>query len=785
MNKRSSFSIVLLLSALATIFGQSTPAPTPSPQQPQQQGATAEDDEVVRITANLVQVDAVVVDGKGNQVTDLASEDFEILEDDRPQKITNFSYVSTESARPTAAATPSPRDRNAPPVPPVRLRPEQVRRTMALVVDDLGLSFESAHFVRRTLRKFVDEQMQPADLVAIIRTGGGMGALQQFTSDKRQLYAAIERVRWNPQGRAGISAFATIGRDTDERGDDDSATSMPRSSNDLGNEMDQFREELFTVGTLGALNYIVRGLRELPGRKSVLLITDGFNIFSTPRAMAMNRVDVSRLDSGRNDRVFESLRRLTDLANRASVVIYTLDARGIQPLGLTAQDDVSDFSPDQLRAAESGRRNEFLESQSGPIYLARETGGFSIRNSNDLSGGIRRVLDDQKGYYLIGYRPAESTFDPKSGSRRFHNIKVKVKRAGLRVRSRNGFYGVVNDEARAVPRTRVAQLNSALVSPFNSNAIRLRLTSLFGNDPKAGSFVRSLLHVDGRDVTFTKEPDGWNKAVLDVLVITFGDNGTVVDQITNTYTVQVRGRTYERALKDGFIYTINLPVKKGGAYQLRAALRDASSERVGSASQFIEVPDINKNRLVLSGIVVSGIDPKAAATAATGGGNPAAAATTTANTRATTNTTTAAAAAPASASSAAPGGDAAAQGTAEESAGGTETEATPAIRRFRRGMVLQYDYVVFNARLDKTTSRPQLQTQLRLFRDGEPVFTGTLKPLETGNQADLKRLITGGALRLGADMTPGEYVLQVIVKDALAEARYGTATQWIDFEIVQ
>ena len=87
----------------------------------------------------------------------------------------------------------------------MRLRPEQVRRTIALVVDDLQLSFESTAYVRRMLKKFVDEQMQPGDLVAIIRTGSGIGALQQFTSDKQQLYAAIERVRWNMRGGAGIN----------------------------------------------------------------------------------------------------------------------------------------------------------------------------------------------------------------------------------------------------------------------------------------------------------------------------------------------------------------------------------------------------------------------------------------------------------------------------------------------------------------------------------------------------------------------------------------------------
>ncbi|HEX8139939.1 MAG TPA: VWA domain-containing protein [Pyrinomonadaceae bacterium] len=753
MNKHASLFILLMLSLFApfaTVTGQRPPQ-TPAPDE--------DSDEVVRITSNLVQVDVVVTDQKGNQVTDLTAEDFEILEDDRPQKITNFSYVSNLTAPAEPVARPEPKEKNAPPVPPVRLRPEQVRRTIALVVDDLGLSFESAYSTRRALKKFVDEQMQPTDLVAIIRTGGGMGALQQFTSDKRQLYAAIERVRWNPSGRAGISAFAPIGRELDDNtsadGNDDSATSGA-SLRGLADQSEQFREELFTVGTLGALNYIIRGLRELPGRKSVLLITDGFALFDRANLGSSGGNDRGTAGYERRDRVIEALRRLIDLANRASVVIYTVDPRGLQVLGFSAEDNLAGMNPRQIEQALSDRRSDFFESQNGPEFLARQTGGFSIHNTNDLSAGVRRVLDDQKGFYLIGYRPDDATFDPKTGSRRFHNLKVKVRRAGFNVRTRSGFYGVENREARGVARTRAEQLAAALTSPFNSNGLDLRLTSLFGYDQKAGAFVRSILHIKGRDVTFTKEPDGWNKSVLDILIITFGDNGQVIDQISKTYTLRMGPDVYERALRDGFTYTVNLPVKKPGAYQLRAALRDAASERVGSASQFIEVPKVDKDRLMLSGIVMSGTGegaktkaPAAAATAATVSGSAATA----------------------------PGAD--------EATDTEDPEANPVVRRFKRGMVLEYNYLIFNARLDKAGMRPQLQTQVRIFREGRPIFTGASRPFDLNAQTDFKRLIAGGALRLGKDMTPGEYVLQILVTDLLAKGKNSTATQWIDFEITQ
>src|SRR5437016_10658813 len=151
-------------------------------------------DNVIRITVNLVQVDAVVTDSKDKPVTNLKKEDFILLQDGKPQTITNFTYVNTRDASVRTISTPKPQSKGAPslrpPPPPRGLKPTQIRRTVALVVDDLGLSFESIARIRGSLKKFVDQEMQPDDLVAVVRTGAGMGALQQFTSDKRILHAA-------------------------------------------------------------------------------------------------------------------------------------------------------------------------------------------------------------------------------------------------------------------------------------------------------------------------------------------------------------------------------------------------------------------------------------------------------------------------------------------------------------------------------------------------------------------------------------------------------------------
>src|SRR5437762_2305012 len=246
MKGKLLFPLFILLASAAWVPGaprgtaQKENVPVQQSPPAKEQVKARKEDDVVRISVTLVQIDAVVTDQHGKQMTDLKAEDFELFEDNRRQQITNFSYVTAQPAG-EASATPSTRTNpSAPPgplMPPVRLRVDQVRRTIALVVDDLGMSFESISAVRDSLKKFVDEQMQPGDLVAIIRTGAGIGALQQFTADRRQLYAAIERIRWYPSGRSSIGAFAPI--------ESQAPDSRAQETND---ELNQFREDAFSVG---------------------------------------------------------------------------------------------------------------------------------------------------------------------------------------------------------------------------------------------------------------------------------------------------------------------------------------------------------------------------------------------------------------------------------------------------------------------------------------------------------------------------------------------------------
>lgn len=727
--KRFFFASLLCFTLNAISVIAQTPSPTPPD----------DDGDVVKITTNLIQIDAVVTGKDGKPVTDLTAADFEIFENNVKQEITNFSFVSAlpEKTETIEKAEKSSPPVAAPPVPIGRIRPEQIRRTVAVVVDDLGLSFESTAYVRGALKKFVDEQVQPGDLVAIIRTGGGVGALQSFTSDKRQLYAAIEKVRWNPTGRAGVGAFApieaTLGETVaNQTGSEDDAE-RAREQRQGAQDFDNFRTDYFAVGTLGALNFIIKGMGELPGRKSVVLLSDGFRIF--------NRDADGNFDT--SQRILQALRRLTDLANRAAVVINTVDARGLQTLGLTAADNTSGLSAEQLEQRLSDRRSELFDTQEGLNYLAQQTGGRAFRNNNDIKGAIEKVLGDQKGYYLIGYQPDDSTFDP--AKIRFNKLTVRVKRPGLNVRYRNGFLGIA-DEAAAPPTRLTAQqqLFSALTSPFGAGGIGLRLNALFGEQANTGSFIRSLVHVDAKDLKFTDEPSGEKKALFDILAYTFGDNGVPVDSVNKTFTFRIKdGEPYRRLLEKGFVYYITVPIKKPGAYQLRVALRDVQSEKVGAASQFVEAPNLKKNRLTLSGIVLQNMtaaqfDKIAAEQPPT---------------------------------------------SAQNSDDAPDTQTDTALRRFRRGTILWFGFVVYNAK-SEAGNPPQLTTQTRIFRDGKLFFEGKPSPVNVAGQSDMRRINAQSAVTLPTQMQSGDYVLQIVVTDALAKEKYRATTQWIDFEVV-
>lgn len=718
MKKVLFFLLLYLLSVFTfSVFGQ-TPQPNATPPLP------VNDQDVLKISTNLVQLDVVVTDKNGNQVTDLKPEDFEIFINGEKQDISNFSYIFSKTAN-TGNSESGRKNKivekyNVPP-PPAKLKLEEVRRTYAIIVDDLGLSFTSIPAVKDSIRKFINEQMQAGDLVAIVRTASGAGALQSFTSDKRQLLAAVDRIKWNAYGRGGVGVFEPIR--------DRSATDQATQT--FEDQVDRFRNENFAVGTIGSLNYVISGMRELPGRKAAMVFSEGFAL-TAKLSQAPNQ---STIGLGESTRAFQAMRVLADLANRSSVVIYTLDPRGLQvPEMWGAQDEVLDVFPGSGASTSIAERSRaFSESQQSLRYLAYETGGIPFVNQNDLTKGLRQAVDDQSGYYLIGYQPDSDTFDPNKV--KFNKVSVKVNRDDLKVRYRSGFFGVTDKKIESVKKTPQQQIYGALLSPFGANDISLNLATIFAEDAKKDMFIRALVTIDIKNLDFTKEADGIYKANFDIVAATFGDNGTVIDEKAQNYTIKASEKEYQKRLETGLVYNLLVPVKKPGAYQFRVALRDAKSAKVGSASQFIEIPNLKKNKLMLSSIVLDNYTTEQWQKISTGS-----------------------------------------QPNEEEQAGYDMAQ-----RRFKRGTILRYDYVIYNAKSNPV----QLNEQIKLFRDGQLVVAGKVKQIVLTEKADLQRIQTAEVIRLPEALPPGNYALQIIVTDNRAKENNQISAEWIDFEIIE
>ena len=317
-----------------------------------------------------------------------------------------------------------------------------------------------------------------------------------------------------------------------------------------------------------------------------------------------------------------------------------------------------------------------------------------ISNSNDL--GFARVLDDQSGYYVLGYRPSKETFN-----RAFHRIKVRVSGSGLTLRTREGFYGLSNKDVSQINGTTREQMTAALASPFGASQIEVHTTSLFAN-AKTGSFIRSMVYLNPGDLNFATETDGSRSAKLHLWSVLFDVDGRVVEQVEEDRTLKLAAKDYERAAHEGLVYQLDVPAKKPGAYQLRVAVRDAASAKLGSASQLVEVPALAANKIALSGITLS---------------------------------------------------------TDSET-----SVANLAMRRFRSSSNLYYGYVVYVGGAKKSTEVPALVADVRLFREGTQVYASDAKPIDTAGQNDFERITSAGGLRLNS-LAAGTYVLHVTVKD--------------------
>ena len=322
----------------------------------------------IKLTTELVQIDVLVSDKNKKPVAGLKREDFELYDNSKPQQITTFSYEQTDKHRAgdqTTEARSLPR----------AIAAGELNRVIAFVVDTLHIKFENIYRTRKMLEDFVDNKMQPGDLVLILPTGGGSGLLQQFTSDRRMLHRAIDRLRpfFFSNDSTPYRSFARFGGQMGTGARGAGGLAMPRGGN-IGAMPDPL-EGADVRATLSALNETIKSMTRFSGRKVSVLVSEGLRIFATQTT--------------------SDLGKTTGLAARANVVFYTIDPRGLDPLTLDAADELTS----DVTSASDSKRDNFFESQDSLRAIAADTGGKFFGNNNDIMQGLDAMLDENSAYY--------------------------------------------------------------------------------------------------------------------------------------------------------------------------------------------------------------------------------------------------------------------------------------------------------------------------------------------------------------------------------------------------
>lgn len=672
----------------------------------------------IKLSVNEVRLDVVVLDKKGNQITDLAAADFEVYQDNKRQDVKSSIYIDNQSNVALQPAASIKSSLNNSPYLSTELDYKDVRRTIVFIFDD-SISFQEGYYAKMALRNFVEKQMQPGDLIAIFNTVYSNNALQMFHSDKRQLLARIDAIPV-PKG-LGVTG------------------SMETTQN---NQSDIIR-------------YSIRALKDMPGRKILILMAVP-NIFST---------------------LIGQYNHVADEALRAGVVINHLDIRGLHnyftdaSIGLNNTSSGYDMHPlgiERMAGYENGRlaqnsalfvnnlmmsiqqRVDNFQMYLSPLtVLPSKTGGLLIQNSNFFLNGIGKETESlMKGYYLVSYSPPQSTFE-SDGKEIYHQIKIKVKRKGAVVHTRDGFYNHTNNE---IDDTALKNpLWDAIFSPFRYVDLNVNIAAGYVKNAKEGYLVRSWIHIAPEDMKIVETENGGAQINLEAVCLTSDTNGFVQDLVDAKYTFSIapekKAENIAWIQKHGVRFSLLLPVKKPGSYYVRISVKDTESGKTGSAYQYLEIPDLGKKGLALSNIFMI----------------------------------------------ASPGdlewirSDA----TQELSQGlffpvfQAEDVLSPALRTYEPGDNLQTLAILYNADVN-AVARSEIDRQYVLYRDGQEFLRGELKPVNLDNWGNPGEIPFLQTLKLGSDMTPGDYALQLISIDKKnIKKKEGNASQTFVFRIVE
>ena len=557
-----------------------------------------------RAGIDLVTVDAVVLDKDGNPVPGLTRQDFEVEEDGRVQQITEFQSV--ELPPPSTTARP------ARPAPERRISFNSITaghipgRAFVLVFDDINLTRVQAAEGKKALRKFVETATTDEDSVSILTTSGGGWFHARTAADRQKLLALADREqgkyiedttaeRMTDFEAMRITVFqdTTVAARVRRRYANYRVNGMQPVTTPGGvDDLPRIEETRGNVGvvepyiesrasavysevvarnrmTLGVLERALKALEDTRGRKSVILLSKGFIYDPETRGF----------------------KAVSQAARRANVAIYFVDARGL--VATTSNFTASEGSPIDPRDIGAAFADIALDAE-GAVSVAEDSGGFAIRNTNDLSAGLDRLSRESRSYYLLGYVPPNPRPDGK-----FRRISVKVKRPGLTVRARRGYFAPDAVDASAKPPTADLdpEVRRALDSPRDVADLPVRATALvFDRVSTDAARVVIAADVDVKSFLFEPEEGGRSRGSVELAVAaTRLDTGEVF-HFEQTTAMNLKAETRDRLGVTWYSVSREFSLPPG-AYQARVVIRDRTSGRIGSVTHAFDVPPLTGFRV--------------------------------------------------------------------------------------------------------------------------------------------------------------------------------------------
>jgi len=630
------FAVFLLAhaTALGPVLGAAAasqaPVPSPMPEIP-----------TFAVGTSAVTLDVVVRDKKGNAVRDLQASDFEVLEDGVKQHVQSFD-VFGRPLDSTAAVAPKPATAAgvAPPIAPVAsVAPAPASETrpqvIAFVFD--RLSPDARNTAHKAAMTYLTRGHVEGDLVGVFAVDLALRTLQPFTRDPDLIRAGLERAA--SQANTAFSADRERTRElvdsvtageTTSSGASSAAPSGPGAASSgaaigsaaSGGALSQAigriqvgmlrtfealeRDQQGYASTNGLLS-VVNGLKSLPGRKTVVFFSEGLAI--PPNVQAQ-------------------FRSVIHSANRANVSVYAMDAGGLRAESMNAETrkEMMQAAQRRIRQVESGKddandgimsrsleRNEDLlnlNPESGLGRLANETGGFLIHDTNDAASAFRRIEEDMRFHYLLGYSPSDESYDG-----RFRTVTVRVSRPGLQVQTRQGYYAIRPMESaplRSFEAPALAQLDGARPHAFPLDSVALSFPT-----PKQPGLVPVFVRVPGTAITYQldkqdKSGKKVQRADLAVVARIKNEAGREVDRLSQRYLLSAATENLEAARRGDILFYRQANLAPG-RYTVEAVAYDALAQKASISTAAFEVPASVDGRPRLSSIVLVGRAEKVSA----------------------------------------------------------------------------------------------------------------------------------------------------------------------------